>query len=79
MERVGKKMSRTNKPRKEPLAKGWWLKVGKDPSAGGPILQQLIGSQAYRGRKKILDRKFGELRPTARSGRRDRRPIAMGI
>ena len=35
LQRVAKKMSRTNKPRKEPLAKGWWLKVGKDPSAGG--------------------------------------------
>ena len=47
-----------NKPAKlSPLTKGWWLKRPKEDSSDVPILEQLIGPVAYRGRQTMIMKK----------------------
>lgn len=47
-----------NKPAKlKPLTSGWWLKRPKEESSDSPILEQLIGPVAYRGRQTMLIKK----------------------
>lgn len=47
-----------NKPAKlRPLTKGWWLKRPKEDSSDVPILEQLIGPVAYRGRQTMIMKK----------------------
>ena len=47
-----------NKPAKlKPLTKGWWLKRPKEELSDVPILEQLIGPVAYRGRQTMLMKK----------------------
>jgi hypothetical protein len=47
-----------NKPAKlKPLTSGWWLKRPKEEASDFPILEQLIGPVAYRGRQTMLIKK----------------------
>jgi hypothetical protein len=59
-----------NKPAKlKPLTKGWWRKRPKEDSSDIPILEQLIGPVAYRGRQTMILNKttgFRKGRPSSK-------------
>ena len=64
-----------NKPAKlKPLKKGWWLKRPKDELSDVPILEQLIGPVAYRGRQTMLMKKTTGFRQ-APSGKPNLNPV----
>ena len=64
-----------NKPAKlNPLTKGWWRKRPKEELSDVPILEQLIGPVAYRGRQTMLMKKTTGFRK-APSGKLNLNPV----
>ncbi len=65
-----------NKPAKlKPLAKGWWRKRPKEDSSDIPILEQLIGPVAYRGRQTMIMNKTTGFRKGRSSSKPNLNPV----
>ena len=57
-ERISKKaksMMRLRPPRLKKLGKSWWLNRPKEDIENSPILEELVGPMAYRGRLQRMD------------------------
>lgn len=60
--RAAKKMRKGTKPRTQRLGKGWWLKHERERGRDLPVLEEIIGPPAYRGRAQHIAMKKGGMK-----------------
>ena len=85
--RAAKKMRKGTKPRTQRLGKGWWLKHERERGRDLPVLEEIIGPPAYRGRAQHIAMKKGGMKgssilnkkPSARRAVTGRDMSARGI
>ena len=60
LNKIAKRMRKGTKPRLQRLGKGWWLKHERERGRDLPVLEEIIGPPAYRGRNQhIASKKAG--------------------
>ncbi len=57
LSRAAKRMKKGQKPRYQRLGKGWWVKHERERGRELPILEEIIGPPAYRGRNQHISSK----------------------
>jgi hypothetical protein len=60
--RAAKKMRKGTKPRTQRLGKGWWVKHERERGRDLPVLEEIIGPPAYRGRAQHIAMKKGGMK-----------------
>ena len=79
LNKVAKRMRKGEKPRYQRLGKGWWVKHERERGRDLPVLEEIIGPPAYRGRNQHIAMKKSGVSSLAGSMSRagnQRRPLS---
>lgn len=70
LSRAAKRMKKGQKPRYQRLGKGWWVKHERERGRDLPILEEIIGPPAYRGRNQHISSKKAGVSSMSKLGKK---------